>query len=91
MLRRLRSKDSAVIANGETTLVTRASSITLTPSLSLHHTLLVHALSNNLLSISQVTEQLDCVVLMFPTFRLYNPTLLVAHLIGPYKLGPLAR
>lgn len=63
-------RDRVVTANGETDLVTGAGSIALTPSLSLHHTLLVPTLSNNLLSVNQVTEQLDCIVLMFPLFCL---------------------
>ena len=38
--------------------------------LSPHNTLLVPSLLNHLLFVGQVTEQLDCVVLMFPTFFL---------------------
>ncbi|KAA8547061.1 hypothetical protein F0562_003490 [Nyssa sinensis] len=43
-------KNIVVTTNGETTHMTGARSIALTPSLSLHHTLLVPALSNHLLS-----------------------------------------
>ncbi|CAL9004611.1 unnamed protein product [Prunus brigantina] len=57
-------------ANGTTAVVTGAGTVDLTPSLSLHHCLLVPSLSHNLLSIPQVTEQLDCVVLMYPFFCL---------------------
>ncbi|XP_068323333.1 uncharacterized protein [Pyrus communis] len=63
-------KENVITANGEVGPVTGAGLINLTPSLSLHNTLLVPSLSNNLLSVGQVTEQLDCVVLMFPTFCL---------------------
>jgi len=65
-----RSKEKVLTANGEFTPVIGAGSIALTPNLSLHNCLLVPALSNHLLSISQITEELDCIVLMFPTFCL---------------------
>ena len=64
------SKEKVITANGEATLVTGEGTIVLTPNLSLHKCLLVPALSNNLLSVSQITEELDCVVLMFSTFCL---------------------
>ena len=64
------SKENVITANGEVAIIMGAGSIALTLSLSLHNTLLVPSLSNHLLSICQVTEQLDCVVLMFPTFCL---------------------
>ncbi|KAB2594606.1 hypothetical protein D8674_036786 [Pyrus ussuriensis x Pyrus communis] len=57
-------------ANGNTAVVTGAGTMDLTPSLSFHHYLLVSSFSHNLLSIPQVTEQLDCVVLMYPFFCL---------------------
>ncbi|KAM2593817.1 hypothetical protein TB1_042915 [Malus domestica] len=63
-------KENVITANGDVALVMGAGSISLTPSLSLHNTLLVPSLSNHLLSVSQVTEQLECVVQMFPTFCL---------------------
>ncbi|KAM2373706.1 hypothetical protein ACFXTH_042713 [Malus domestica] len=64
------SKEDVITANGDVAPITGAGSISLTPSLSIHNTLLVPTLSNHLLSVGQVTEQLDCVVLMFPTFCL---------------------
>ncbi|KAB2597903.1 hypothetical protein D8674_000823 [Pyrus ussuriensis x Pyrus communis] len=64
------SKEEVITANGDVAPVTRAGSISLTPSLSIHNALLVPSLFNHLLSVGQVTEQLDCVVLMFPTFCL---------------------
>jgi hypothetical protein len=64
------SKEKVMTVNGESTSVIGAGSIVLTPNLSLHNCLLVPALSNHLLFVSQITEELDCVVLMFPTFCL---------------------
>ena len=64
------SKEDVITANGDVAPVTGAGSISLTPSLSIHNALLVPSLSNHLLSVGQVTEKLDCVVLMFPTFCL---------------------
>ncbi|KAB2632563.1 polyprotein (retrotrasposon protein) [Pyrus ussuriensis x Pyrus communis] len=57
-------------ANGTLAPVCGAGTVHLTPSLPLHHCLLVPSLSHHLLSIPQVTEQLDCVVLMYPSFCL---------------------
>ena len=63
-------RDSIVTANGGVAPVTGAGTIALTPTLSLHNCLLVPTLSSHLLSVGQVTEQLDCVVQMFPSFCL---------------------
>ena len=63
-------QDSIVIANGGVAHITGAGSIALTATLSLHNCLLVPVLSSHLLSVGQVTEQLNCVVLMFPSFCL---------------------
>ena len=62
-------------ANGVTYPVTGAGIVTLSPSLSLSHTLLVPSLSNKLMSVSQVTADLNCVVLMYSTFCLLQDTL----------------
>ena len=43
--------------------------------LSLSHTLLVPSLSNKLMSVSQVTEELNCVVLIYSTFYLLQDVL----------------
>ena len=61
-----------MIENVESTPVMGEGSIVLTPNLSLHKCLFVFALSNHLLSVSQITEELDCVVLIFPTFCLLH-------------------
>lgn len=42
------------------------------PSFSLEHTLFVPLLSNNLLSVSHVTQQLVCLVLMYPNFWIFQ-------------------
>ena len=59
-----------MIANGESTPVMGVGSIVLTPNLSLHNCLFVPEFSNHLLLISQITEELDCVVLIFSMFCL---------------------
>ncbi|CAN6709377.1 unnamed protein product [Malus baccata var. baccata] len=64
------SRKCIATATGTTASVLGAGTVNLTPALSLHHCLLVPSLSHNLLSIPQVTEQLDCVVLMYPLFCL---------------------
>ncbi|CAL8990313.1 unnamed protein product, partial [Prunus brigantina] len=56
-------------ANGVTYPVTGAGTV-LSSSLSLSNTLLVPSLSNKLLSVSQLTEQLNCCVLIYPSFCL---------------------
>jgi hypothetical protein len=62
-------------ANGDTYPVTVARTVSLSPSLVLTHTLLVPSLSNKLMSVSQVTEELNCVVLIYSTFCLLQNVL----------------
>jgi hypothetical protein len=62
-------------ANGATYPVTGAGIVPLSPSLSLSHTLLIPSLSNKLMSESQVTEELNCVVLIYSTFCLLQDVL----------------
>ncbi|KAI5328436.1 hypothetical protein L3X38_027833 [Prunus dulcis] len=57
-------RDHVLTANNVTAPVTGAGSILLTPALPLDKVLLVPSLSSNLLSVPQVTEQLNCVVLI---------------------------
>ena len=57
-------------ANGTTVVVVGAGTMSLTPFLPLYNCLLVPSLSYHLLYVPQVTEQLDCVVLMYPSFCL---------------------
>lgn len=57
-------------ANRATYPVTGAGAVPLSPSLSLVHTLLVLSLSNKLMFMSQVTEELNCIILIYSTFCL---------------------
>ena len=62
-------------ANGATYLVTGAGTVPVSLSFSLAHTLLVPFISNKLMSVSQVTEKLNCVVLIYSTFFLLQDVL----------------
>jgi hypothetical protein len=68
-------------ANGVPCSVTGAGTVTLSPSLSLPHTLLVPSLSHKLMSVSQVTADLNCVVLIYSTFYLLQD-ILTKEIIG---------
>ncbi|CAL8161765.1 unnamed protein product [Prunus armeniaca] len=57
-------------ANDVTYPVTGAGTVALSSSLTLSNTLLVPSLSTKLLSVSQLTEQLNCCVLIYPSFCL---------------------
>ena len=67
--------------NGVTYPVTGTGTVTLSPSLSLANTLLVPFLSNRLMSMSQVTVDLNCVVLIYSTFCLLQD-ILTKDIIG---------
>jgi hypothetical protein len=68
-------------ANGVISPVTGAGTVILTPTLQLPNTLLVPSLSHKLLSVSQVTSDLNCIVLMYPTFCLIQD-ILTKEIIG---------
>lgn len=68
-------RTSVANANGVVSLITGAGSVYLSPSLQLSNTLLVPSLSHKLLSISQVTTELNCAVLIYPTFCLLQDIL----------------
>ncbi|KAL6311416.1 hypothetical protein AAG906_035499 [Vitis piasezkii] len=68
-------------ANGVTYPVTGAGTVILSPSLSLSNTLLVPSLSNRLMSVSQVTTDLNCVVVMYSIFCLLQD-ILTKEIIG---------
>lgn len=70
-----------VNANGVTYPVTGAGTASLSPSFLLPNTLLVPSLSNKLLSIGQVTEELNCCALMYPNFCLFQD-ILTKEIIG---------
>ena len=55
--------------------VTGARTVPISPSLSLFHALLVPSLSNKLMSVSPVIEELNCVVLIYPAFCLLQDIL----------------
>jgi hypothetical protein len=63
-------------ANGVVYPVTRAGTVHISPSISLTNTILVPSLSNKLLSVSQVTEDLNCVALMYLKFCLFQDILI---------------
>ena len=58
-------------ANGVTYPIIGAEKVALFPSFSLPNSLLVSSLSNNLLSIGQATEELNCYALIYPNFYLF--------------------
>ena len=55
--------------------VTRVGTVHISPSISLANTLLVPSLSNKLLSVGQVTEDFNCVALMYPKFCFFQDIL----------------
>nr|BAK64102.1 gag-pol polyprotein [Eustoma grandiflorum] len=63
-------KSHVETASGDTIPVQASGPITITPDITLQNCLLVPSLSTKLLSISQLTKALDCVVLMYPSFCL---------------------
>ena len=68
-------RTSVANANGLIYPVTGAGTVSLSPLLSLSNTLLVPSLSNKLISVSQATEELNCVALIYPSFYLLQDTL----------------
>ncbi|KAL6322985.1 hypothetical protein AAG906_023602 [Vitis piasezkii] len=64
-----------------TTSLPRRTNIANANGLQLHNTLLVPSLSHKLLSVSQVTSDLNCIVLMYPTFCLLQD-ILTKEIIG---------
>jgi len=68
-------------ASGELVAIQREGSIIFSKELKLENCLCVPTLSSKLLSISQVTKELNCVVRMFPTFYLLQD-ILTKEIIG---------
>ena len=68
-------------ANGVTYPITGAGRVALTPSFLLSNTLLVLPLINKLLLVGQATEELNCCVLMYPNFYLFQD-ILTKKIIG---------
>ena len=62
------SKKIIFTANGNTTPVNGEGSLTLTNTLNLDFVLIVPSLNYNLLSVSQITVALSCIVIFWPEF-----------------------
>ncbi|WKA01900.1 hypothetical protein VitviT2T_020152 [Vitis vinifera] len=60
------------IANGNTTPVIREGFLTLTDTLNLDSILVVPSLDYNLLSVSQITAALSCIVIFWPEFSVFK-------------------
>ncbi|KAF9683717.1 hypothetical protein SADUNF_Sadunf04G0043300 [Salix dunnii] len=73
-------------ANGIISSVTGAGTVILTHTLQLPNTLLFPSLTHKLLSVSQITSDLNCLVLMYPTFYLIQD-ILTKEIIGRHRGG----
>ncbi|WKA12153.1 hypothetical protein VitviT2T_029569 [Vitis vinifera] len=60
------------IANSNTTIVIGEGSLTLTDTLNLDYVLVVLSLDYNILSISQITTTLSCIVIFWPEFGVFK-------------------
>ena len=65
---RLSSQKIVSTANGNTTPIIGEGSLTLTNTLNLDYVLVVPSLDYNLLSVSQITVALSCIVIFWPEF-----------------------
>ena len=74
-------RTSIANANGDISLVKRAGTVMISPTLSLTNTIFVPSLSHKLLSVSQVMKELNCIVLIYPTFCLLQD-ILTKEIIG---------
>ena len=74
-------RTSIANANGDISLVKGVGTVMISPTLSLINTLFVPSLSHKLLSVSQVTKELNCIVLIYPTFCLLQD-ILTKKIIG---------
>ncbi|KAL3638973.1 Beta-galactosidase 8 [Castilleja foliolosa] len=68
-------------ANGGTTSVESAGKLKLTSNINISHCLFIPALTCKLLSVSQVTKELNCMVLMYPNFCILQD-ILTKRIIG---------
>jgi len=66
------SKELISTANGNTTSIIGKGSLTLTNILTLDSVLVVPSLEYNLLSVSQITKALNCVVIFWPNFCVFK-------------------
>jgi GAG-pre-integrase domain/Integrase core domain/gag-polypeptide of LTR copia-type len=74
-------RTAIINANGESYPVKGAGDVQCSLSLTLSNTLLVPSLSTKLLSVGQICEELNCVVLMYPQFCIFQD-LLTKEIIG---------
>jgi hypothetical protein len=75
------TQDGIINANGIEYPVQNTGDVHLSQSLSLRNTLLVPSLSTKLLSVGQLTEELNCVALMFPNYCIFQD-ILTKEIIG---------
>lgn len=73
------TKSYVETASGETILVSGGGSIAITPHVTLKNCLFIPSLSTKLLSNSQLTKELDCVVLMCLILRVTGHSYSVDH------------
>ena len=75
------SRNGILNANGVSSQVESTGDVHVSNTLTLDNTLLVPSLSTKLLSVGQITEELNCVVLMFPHFCIFQD-ILTKEIIG---------
>jgi GAG-pre-integrase domain len=81
MGKKIPRRDTIFNANGGTCVVTGARDVSVSPSLTLSNTLVVPSLSTKLISVGQLTKDLNCVIFMYPKFYIFQ-TILTKEIIG---------
>jgi len=81
MVRKKTKKDGIFNANGIAYPVNGAGDVQISKTLTLKNTLLVPSLSTKLISIGQLTEEQNCVALMFPNHCIFQD-ILTKEIIG---------
>jgi hypothetical protein len=81
VLRTKTRKDGILNANGILYPVSGAGAVPISKNLTLKNTLLVPSLSTKLISIGQLTEEQNCVALMFPNYCIFQD-ILTKEIIG---------
>jgi GAG-pre-integrase domain len=79
--KRKSQKDGIINANGEIYPVTETGDIKISSGLNLKNALLVPSLATNLISVGQLTQDLNCVALIFPSYCVFQ-NLLTKEIIG---------
>jgi GAG-pre-integrase domain/Integrase core domain len=75
------SKNGIINANGETYPVKGMGNVPISKNLTLNNALLVPSLSTRLISVGKITEDLNCAVIMFPNFCIFQD-ILTREIIG---------